>query len=145
MRFDRVLRRLGIPGIVAIACVVALFSPLRASACSCANPDLEAEFASANLIFVGSIESFEALQEVKIRVSEMIKGQLVSLVSVPVGISDCDYFLPPLKPALGERFLIIAHGEPGHWSISRCSRSAPEAEAIETLERLRRLASASRP
>jgi hypothetical protein len=56
-----------------------------------------------------------------------------------IGPNDCDYFLPPVEPRLGQAFVIFGTrtGSPGTIAVSRCLGSAPLADKTVEVQELR--------
>jgi len=68
----------------------------------------------------------------------VLKGQAGKSLAIPTGQSDCDYFLPPNNPKVGEAFLLFLESSNGRLVASRCTVSGRVAERTEELRALRK-------
>ena len=93
-----------------------LLSGQLALACDCARLTFEERIALSKVIFVGRVVEFEPIEKVSMVVEEVFKGDIEGIVTIPTmksglscGVSNCDYFLPPLEPNLGERYRKVTY------------------------------------
>lgn len=107
-------------------------------ACDCSSLSVEQRLRESDSVFLGSVVTYEPLVSVQLRVHETFKGVPGTTVRVPIGKSDCDYFLPPVHAKPGDRFVIFMSQRAGRRSISRCLGSSPESNATSELVTLRR-------
>ncbi len=109
------------------------------SACDCSSLSLEQRLRESDSVFLASVATHEPLVLVQLRVHETFKGFPGRAVRVPVGRSDCDYFLPPVHAKPGDRFVIFLSRREGLLSVNRCLGSVPEHEAAQEIAALRRV------
>jgi hypothetical protein len=102
-------------------------------ACDCVPSPLEERLRQSDAVFVGEVVAHEPLASVELQVLEVFKGSPGARVLVPTGRSDCDYFVPPVRAAVKERFLVFLTRRKGQTSVSRCLGSKPVAEAAHEL------------
>lgn len=107
-------------------------------ACNCASLALEQRLRESASVFLGSVVAHQSLVSIELRVHEVFKGSPGTSVRIPIGDSDCDYFLPPIQAKPGDRFVIFMTQQATRQSISRCLGSAPESQATNELAVLRR-------
>lgn len=123
------------------SCVALAFASVivsqNAVACSCVRLPLDERFRQSHAVFVGEIVSHESLQFIQLKVVERFKGSASSLITFPVGRSDCDYFLPSVQAHTGDRFLVFLTRHEGEPNASRCMGSNPESASLEELTLLR--------
>lgn len=125
------------PRFAAIAIGMSLVIPTVAVACQCAPPSLAASIDRADLVLVGSVSSFEALDHVMVKPIEVFKGSRSKSLTIATGRSDCDFFLPPVKPRVGEEYLLFLQQSEGRLNASRCLASGPVTEKAVELRALR--------
>ena len=116
-----------------------LLSGQLALACDCARLTFEERIALSKVIFVGRVVEFEPIEKVSMVVEEVLKGDIEGIVTIPTGVSNCDYFLPPLEPNLGERYLIFASYEDKLLDANRCLESGPVSDKSDEILKLREL------
>ena len=109
-------------------------------ACNCASLSLEQRLSESDFVFLGSVVAYQSLVSIDLRVHEVFKGLPGTSVRIPLGDSDCDYFLPPVQAKPGDRFVIFMTQQARRRSISRCLGSAPEDQVTDELAVLRRTA-----
>lgn len=130
----------GLPHVFRLATVsvgMSFFVPAVAVACQCASLSLAARFDYADLVLVGSVSSFEALDHVTVQPVEVFKGSPSKSLTIETGRSDCDFFLPPVKATVGEEYLLYLRQSDGRLNASRCLASGPVAEKANELRALR--------
>jgi len=120
---------LGLLGLVAF--------PHVAAACACERLSPQQRLALSDGAFVGRVVGFEPLMHVDLEVRETFKGQLERQVRIPTGVSDCDYFLPPVTATTGRDFLIYASIVNGTMTVNRCLGSGPLDQKRTEVQRLR--------
>lgn len=120
--------------------VLLLFSlgSSSAIACDCRSASFEESLRLSDVVFLGEVVAHRPLASVELRVLEVFKGSPRAQVVVPSGRSDCDYFLPPVRPRVQERYLIFLTRRDGQVSVGRCLGSKPASEAANELSLLRR-------
>lgn len=121
-------------------CAVGALTWLTASAvsaCDCVMEGWKKRVSASKVIFVGRVVQYRLLEEIRFEVEEVFKGHVSRSVRIPFSGSDCDYFVPPLKPKIGERYLIYATKEPRHLYVSRCLGSGRVEELVDELILLR--------
>ena len=77
-----------------------------AAACSCRTASLSERIAGAQIILVAKVTGFVPLHQVTFSSKEVFKGRPGTVLTVPTGVSDCDLFLPPIKPRTGDEYLL---------------------------------------
>jgi len=118
------------------ACAIALFA-VPGIAESCDFP-LPRQFGPKDVVFIGRVIQSAALTYVELDVLETFHGRVDRRVRVPIGRSDCDYFLPPIVANKGAEFLIDGFlADDGALVVNRCSGTGPLKEKAEELKRLR--------
>jgi hypothetical protein len=108
-----------------------------AFACDCAPLDLPKRVASADLVLVAKVSSFKPLDSVTVTPVEVFKGSASKVMTIRTGRSDCDYFLPPVSPKVGEEYLLYLGRSQGELTANRCLASGPVAEKAAELRELR--------
>ena len=91
----------------------------NAIACQCGVLDLSRRVAEADLILVATVSSFKALEHVTVSPGEVFKGSASKALTIRTGLSDCDYFLPPVSPKVGEEYLLFLQQD--RWPVDRQS------------------------
>ena len=103
-----------------------------AIACQCGTLNLSRRIAEADLVLVATVSSFKALDHVTVSPTEIFKGSTPKVLRIQTGISDCDFFLPPLSPKVGEQYLLYLRQSEGRLTASRCLASGRTGEkAVE--------------
>jgi len=119
----------------AIAMVMAFSCSIAALACDCASLDVSRRFAIADLVLVAKVSSLKAFDYVTVSPVEVFKGSASGTLTIQTGRSDCDFFLPPLNPKLGEEYLLYLRQSEGQLTANRCLAPGPTAEkAMEVYE-----------
>lgn len=108
-------------------------------ACDCRNGSLSERIESSQIVFVAVVTEFKPLDHVTLRSKEVFKGRPDASMTIPAGMSDCDYFLPPISPRIGEAFLLFVGQLDRRLFVSRCQNSGPVLERMADLAELRRL------
>jgi hypothetical protein len=78
-----------------------------AIACDCMRLDLPSRVRLSDVVLVGETLTFIRFAEARFRVVESFKGEASGEIRVTISGSDCDYFVPPYEPRIGERFVIF--------------------------------------
>ena len=117
--------------------LVALVPP-SALGCDCRTGSLTERIESSQFVFVAVVTEFEPLDHVTLRSKEVFKGRPGATIRIPTGISDCDYFLPPISPRIGEAFLLFVGQLDRRTFVSRCPNSGPVLQRMADLAELRR-------
>jgi len=89
-------------------------------ACQCGKMDLSRRIAEADLVLVARVSSFKALDHVTVLPTEIFKGSASKALTIQTGRSDCDFFLPPVSPRTGEKYLLYLRRSEGRLTASRC-------------------------
>jgi hypothetical protein len=108
-----------------------------AIACQCGAPDLSRRLAEADLVLVARVLSFKTLDHVTVLPTEVFKGSASKALTVQTGLSDCDFFLPPVSPKVDEEFLLYLRQSEGRLTANRCLASGRTAEKAMELRALR--------
>lgn len=110
-----------------------------ALACDCMQLDVARRLQLSDLVFVGETVAFTSLSEARFRAIELFKGAPSAEVRVTISGSDCDYFVPPVEPRIGQRFVVFgtATASPGAITASRCLGSGPLSSKSVELQQLR--------
>ena len=109
-----------------------------AVACSCRTASLPERIAGAHIVLVAVVTDFSPLQQVIFKPKEVFKGQADATLTIPTGESDCDFFLPPVKPRIGDVYLLYVGQLDGRLFVSRCQNSGRIADRAAELADLRR-------
>jgi hypothetical protein len=110
------------PARTLLAALLLIASPGAGRACDCIRAGVAERFALSDWVFVGETMSFTRLERVRLRVLAAFKGAPPADVTVDIGASMCDYFLPPVEPKHLTRYLVYAtrHAETQTITASRC-------------------------
>jgi hypothetical protein len=114
-----------------------------ALACPCRPLALSTRIVGADLIMVGRVSEVEPPPRITVQPVEILKGRVPRSDAVtisPIG-SDCDFFLPPVEPKVGEEFLLYlrkAKGVKDQFIASRCMQSGPMPEKADELAAVRK-------
>jgi len=108
-----------------------------AVACQCGTLNLSGRIAEADLVLVATVSSFKALDHVTVLPTEVFKGSASKALTIQTGISDCDFFLPPVSPKVGEEYLLYLRQSEGRLTASRCLASGRTGEKAMELRALR--------
>jgi hypothetical protein len=123
---------------VSAAALVAMLVAARpALACDCASLDLARRVASAEVVLLARVSSFQPLESVTVTPVEVFKGAASKVMTIRTGRSDCDYFLPPVSPRVGEEYLLYLSRSQGELTANRCLAPGPAAEKASELRELR--------
>jgi hypothetical protein len=106
-------------------------------ACDCRTLSLSDRVDHADLVLVATVSSFKALDHVTVRPVEVFKGFPSKTLTIQTGQSDCDFFLPPVNPTVGEAYLLYLQQSEGRLTASRCLVSGPAVEKATELRTLR--------
>jgi hypothetical protein len=124
--------------IAAAVCVGSLCSPRAAVACSCASPQVQHTFWTADLVFIGVARAVTGTdtQHAQFRVDEWLRGDRIGpqLVIVSRGVGgSCDYGFEE-----GTRYVVYAtRGPRPEWRAGLCSSTSPIDRAAADLEYIR--------
>ena len=109
-----------------------------AKACDCASLSLSRRFAEADLVLVATVLSHRQLEYVTVAPTEIFKGAVATALTIITGTSDCDYFLPPVSPKVGDEYLLFLRQAKGEFSANRCLASGRKGEKAAELRALRK-------
>jgi hypothetical protein len=109
-----------------------------AIACQCRTPNLAESTRDASVILVAAVTEFVSLKQVTVKPTEVFKGQAEKSITIPTGQSDCDYFLPPVSPGVGDEYLLFLVESNGRLVASRCFTTGPAAAKAAELRELRK-------
>lgn len=115
-----------------------VFVPSFAVACDCRTGSLTERVARAQIVFVAAVTDFEPFHHVTLQSKEVFKGRPGPVLTISTGESDCDFFLPPVNPRVGDEFLLYVSELDGRRYVSICQNSGLVAERAEELAELRR-------
>jgi hypothetical protein len=125
--------------IAATAGVLAFFIVAgSAKACDCASLSLSRRFAEADLVLVARVSSYRQLEYVTVAPTEIFKGSAAKALTIRTGTSDCDFFLPPVSPKVGDEYLLFLLQAKGQFTASRCLVSGRKGEKAMDLRVLRK-------
>jgi hypothetical protein len=99
--------------------------------------DLSRRIAIADLVLVAKVSSFKALDYVTVSPVEVFKGSASGTLTIQTGRSDCDFFLPPVSPKIGEEYLLYLLKSEGRLTANRCFASGPAVEKAMEMRELR--------
>ena len=129
--------------LVVLSALGLLALPRTVDACDCVrNRRLPpVQFGPTDVVFLGRIVQFQPLAYVDLDVLETFTGRADHRVRVPIGGSDCDYFLPPVAPKIGSQYLVYGtiHDD-GTLEVNRCLGSGPSNQKTREIAILRRRA-----
>ncbi|HWN54862.1 MAG TPA: hypothetical protein VNP91_07095 [Methylomirabilota bacterium] len=113
-----------------------------AIACDCMRLDLPSRVRLSDVVLVGETLTFIRFAEARFRVVESFKGEPSAEVRVTISGSDCDYFVPPAEPRIGQRFVIFGTrtGARDTITASRCLGSGLVSDRAAELRQLRDIA-----
>jgi hypothetical protein len=113
-----------------------------ARACDCMKLDLPSRLRMSDVVLVGETLTFIRFAEARFRVVESFKGEASGEIRVTISGSDCDYFVPPYEPRIGERFVIFGMRTRGRDTItvSRCLGSGFASDRAAEVRQLREIA-----
>ena len=121
-----------------IVVAVLLLVAGNATACQCGALSLSQRIAEAHLIVVAKVSSFKPLDHVTVVPVEVFKGSPSKALTIRTGLSDCDYFLPPVDPKIGEEYLLYLRRSEGRLTASRCLVPGRIEEKASELRALRK-------
>src|SRR6202795_555629 len=119
--------------VAAIPSAMMLLVSSVAIACDCGAPNLSLRLAEADLVLVARVLSFQALDHVTVLPTEVFKGSASKALTLQTGISDCDFFLPPVSPKVDEEYLLYLRQSEGRLTASRCLPSGRTEEKAKEL------------
>jgi hypothetical protein len=123
---------MSVRGIAAITGAMMVLAASTAIACQCAVLSLSRGVAEADLVLVATVSSFKPLDHVTVLPKEIFKGSTPKALTIQTGLSDCDFFLPPVSPRVGEEYLLYLRQSEGRLTASRCLASGrAEDKAVE--------------
>ena len=108
-----------------------------AGACDCGTLNLPRRVAEADLVLVATVSSYRQLEYVTVAPTEIFKGAAAKALTIITGISDCDYFLPPVIPKVGDEYLLFLRQVKGEFTASRCLASGRKEAKAGDLRALR--------
>jgi hypothetical protein len=123
--------------IAAIIAAVMLLVASPSIACQCREPNFSRSIAEADLVLVAKVSSFKALDHVTVLPIEIFKGSAPKVLTIRTGLSDCDFFLPPVSPRIGEEYLLYLRQSEGRLIADRCwasGRIGEKAMDLRTLQ-----------
>jgi len=123
--------------LTAITVAMSLLVSSAAFACQCRTLSLSDRVDHADLVLVATVSSFKALDHVAVQPVEVFKGSPSKTLTIQTGQSDCDFFLPPVNPTVGEAYLLYLRQSEGRLTASRCLASGPAVEKATELRALR--------
>jgi hypothetical protein len=123
--------------IAAITAAMMFLVASKAIACQCGGLNLSRRIAEADLVLVAKVSSFKALDHVTVFPTEIFKGSASKALTIQTGLSDCDFFLPPVNPKVGERYLLYLRQSEGRLTANRCLASGLVGEKAMELRALR--------
>jgi len=106
-------------------------------ACQCREPIFSRSIAEADLVLVAKVSSFKALDHVTVLPIEIFKGSAPKVLTILTGVSDCDFFLPPVSPKIGEQYLLYLRQSKGRLTADRCWASGRTGEKAMEIQALR--------
>jgi hypothetical protein len=124
--------------IAAITAALAFFFANTAIACQCGAMNLSRRIAEADLVLVARVSAFEALDHVTVLPTEVFKGSASKALTIQTGQSDCDFFLPPVSPRVGEEYLLYLRRSKGRLTASRCLAPGRAEDKATELRALRK-------
>ena len=107
-------------------------------ACQCGALSLSQRIAEAHLVVAARVSSFKALDHVTVVPVEVFKGRPSKALTIRTGLSDCDYFLPPIEPKIGEEYLLYLRRSEDVFTASRCLAPGRTEEKATELRALRK-------
>jgi hypothetical protein len=122
----------------AIAGALMFAAASGAMACDCATLSLSRRVAESDLVLVARVSAYKQLDYVKLSPTEIFKGSAPKELTIQTGVSDCDFFLPPLNPRVGDKYLLYLRQSEGKLSASRCLASGRTKERETDLRALRK-------
>jgi hypothetical protein len=105
---------------------------------ACRTASLSERIAGAQIILVAKVTGFVPLHQVTFSSKEVFKGRPGTVLTVPTGVSDCDLFLPPIKPRTGDEYLLYVGQSGNRLYASRCQNSGLVADRAVELAKLRK-------
>jgi hypothetical protein len=112
-----------------------------ASACDCMRLDLPSRVRLSDVVLVGETLTFIRFSEARFRVIESFKGEPNAEIRVTISGSDCDYFVPPAEPRIGQRFVIFGTrtGARDTITASRCLGSGLVSDRAAEVRQVREI------
>jgi hypothetical protein len=113
-----------------------------ALACQCKELNLSTRIVGADVILVGRVSDVEPLKMVTVQPMEVVKGRVSGPLAIAAG-EDCDFFLPPVEPKVGDEFLLYLRKvkDPklkDQFTASRCLASGPMPDKADELKAVRK-------
>lgn len=115
-----------------------LLLPAGALACSCRPGTLSERVALAEIVLIAVVADAEPLRQVTLKPKEFFKGRAGKFLKIRTGESDCDFFLPPVQPRVGDAYLLYVGRSKDRFFASRCQNSGLVAERKAELAELRK-------
>ena len=115
-----------------------LVLPAGALACSCRPASLSERVNLAEVVLIAVVVDARPLQQVTLKSMEIFKGRPGKLLTIRTGESDCDFFLPPVRPRAGDEYLLYVGRSENRFFVSRCQNSGLVAERRAELQELRK-------
>ena len=115
-----------------------VFVSPSAMACVCRTESLTERIERSQIVLVAVVTDFKPLDHVTLWSKEVFKGYPGATIRIPTGVSDCDYFLPPISPRIGESFLLFVGQSGRRLYASRCQNSGSVAERMADVVELRK-------
>ncbi|MGH7808783.1 MAG: hypothetical protein ACREP5_00750 [Candidatus Binatia bacterium] len=116
---------------------MSLFISSAVFACQCRTLSLSDRVDHADLVLVATVSSFKSLDHVAVQPVEVFKGFPSKTLTIQTGQSDCDFFLPPVNPTVGEAYLLYLQQSERRLTASRCLISGPAVDKATELRALR--------
>jgi hypothetical protein len=127
----------------AAAALAGLLFSAGALACQCRELSLSTRIVGADVIVLGRVSDIEPLKMVTVQPVEVVKGRVSGPLTIPAGDTDCDFFVPPVEPKVGDEFLLYLRKvkDPklkNQFTASRCLASGPMPEKADELKAVRK-------
>lgn len=132
------VRAMRIRRIAATAAAMMFLFANTVVACQCREMSLSRRIAAADVVLVASVSSFKALDQVTVLPTEIFKGSASKALTIHTGQSDCDFFLPPVRPKAGEEYLLYLRQSEGRLTASRCLAPGRKEDKATELRALRK-------
>jgi hypothetical protein len=131
-----------------VAALAALLVSTGALACQCRELNLSTRIVGADVILVGRVSDIEPLKMVTVQPVEVVKGRVSGPLAIAAGDTDCDFFVPPVEPKVGDEFLLYLRKAKApalknpqlknEYTASRCLASGPMPEKADELKAVRK-------
>ena len=106
-------------------------------ACDCATLPLVERVKWSSEVFIAEVLEYKPFLSVELRVLESFKGASRGKLTVSIGPSDFDYFLPPVNPLQGDQFLVFMSKTAERNMVIRCLGSESAASRSSDIQVLR--------